>query len=529
VIGSQNTATADPAIPRPHTKPCVVQLFDNLAFADFNIKTFQYTPPADCPGPWAKVVFVGDFNVTAGVQYDRTAQISVGYVNVFYGTTPEPSATFGPSWHVERDLTDYSALFKSEESGEANIGNLVNSTYTGIIYGTAKIEFYPPDFFGPAPKTADQVLPLPDASGGAALLASATSQLSQSFTLPKNIERAYLDVFAQGQNTDEFWYTNAPNDVANELEEYGGSGFRETEISIDGKPAGVAPVYPWIFTGGIDPFLWVPIPGVQTLNFVPYRVDLTPFAALLSNGEPHTVALSVYNDDYYFLATSTLLLYLDHGSEQVTGELTQNTVGAPNPSVVENLTTGTGGSITGTVTVGSNRQFEVAGYVNTSHGRVVTTVQQSVDFSNIQQYDINGPLYVENVTQGTKVSSKTTTRDGFVVLETTRNFSYPLVVDITEAFATDGGLSIATTIQQKYETDETHRLNGFLIYWSKLSNEVSPADTLLLNSSFEITGNEGQSSSQHYFFGNSVGQCYSRALTAANNVLTGVKNGQGCF
>jgi Peptide N-acetyl-beta-D-glucosaminyl asparaginase amidase A len=89
-------------------------------------------------------------------------------------------------------------------------------------------------------------------------------------------------------DADEFWCTNAPNDVATELEEYGGTGFRETEISIDGQPAGLAPVYPWIFTGGIDPFLWVPIPGVQTLNFVPYRVDLTPFAALLSNGESHT-------------------------------------------------------------------------------------------------------------------------------------------------------------------------------------------------------------------------------------------------
>ena len=28
--------------------------------------------------------------------------------------------------------------------------------------------------------------------------------------------------------------------------------------------------------------LWRPIPGVHTLNFEPYRVDLTPFAAILS-------------------------------------------------------------------------------------------------------------------------------------------------------------------------------------------------------------------------------------------------------
>ena len=29
-----------------------------------------------------------------------------------------------------------------------------------------------------------------------------------------------------------------------------------------------------IYTGGIDPYLWIPIPGVRTLNFKPHRVDL---------------------------------------------------------------------------------------------------------------------------------------------------------------------------------------------------------------------------------------------------------------
>jgi len=68
------------------------------------------------------------------------------------------------------------------------------------------------------------------------------------------------------------------------------TAFREGEISIDGAPAGAAPVYQWIYTGGIDPFFWEPIPGVQALNFCPYRIDLTPFAGVLSNGQPHTIA-----------------------------------------------------------------------------------------------------------------------------------------------------------------------------------------------------------------------------------------------
>lgn len=77
-IGSSNPITAAPLVRRPNTKPCVVQLFNNVAFADFNPKSFSYTPPAACPGPWAKVVFTADFTVTADRQQDRTSAFYPG-------------------------------------------------------------------------------------------------------------------------------------------------------------------------------------------------------------------------------------------------------------------------------------------------------------------------------------------------------------------------------------------------------------------------------------------------------------------
>jgi len=526
VIGSGNTATADPPVPHPNEKPCVVQLFSNLEFADFSIKPFRYAPPENCPGPWAKVILVMDFNETTGIQFDRTAQVSIGFVNVYYGTTPEPTPTLGPTWHAERDLTDYTALLEKPQSGEANLGNLIEPGLTGIIFGNAEMRFYPASFFKPAPRTADEVLPLRDASGGAVIVPNTTSPLTQTFTLPTNIEQAYLDVFAQSQQNDEFWYTCVPNDVANELQSCGNTAFRETEISIDGQPAGVAPVYPWIFTGGIDPFLWAPIPGVQTLNFVPYRVDLTPFAGLLSNGEPHTVSLGVFNADQYFLVTGTLLLFEDHGTKQVTGEVTTNTTGAgPNPDVTENLATDASGNITGSVSVTSSRKFTVEGFVKTSHGRVDTKVEQDVNFSNVQTFDISASDFVQNITQDTTVSSKTTTRDGFLEVEVERHFAYPLTVDISEPFNPDGSLSIITSIQQTFESDETDALDGFPIFLSHVSNTVAPSDTLLLNSSFQLVGNQDQKSSQEYSSFDTIHGCFSRTLTAANNVLTNVQNG----
>ena len=72
------------------------------------------------------------------------------------------SRTVSPTWHVERDLTDYSALLAGPQPGEADLGNLVNDTFTGIISASASLQFYPLERRAAAPRTADIVLPLSD-------------------------------------------------------------------------------------------------------------------------------------------------------------------------------------------------------------------------------------------------------------------------------------------------------------------------------------------------------------------------------
>jgi Peptide N-acetyl-beta-D-glucosaminyl asparaginase amidase A len=527
-IGSPNTVTADPPVPRPPTTPCTVQLFSNLQFADFNPKTFSYTPPAGCPGPWAKVVLEADFSVTAGRQFDRTAQIAVGHVNVYYGTTAEPSSTVSPSWHVERDLTDYSPLFAAAQTGDVNIGNLVNSTFTSVIIGSASLQLYPAGAGAPVPRTADMVLPLSDAPGGAVLLASTTSVLAPTFSLPTNVEGAFLDVITQSQSNDEFWYTCVPNGVATELQSCGGTAFREGEVTVDGTPAGVAPVYPWIFTGGIDPLLWRPIPGVQTLSFVPYRVDLTPFAGVLSNGKPHQVGLFVFNSNNYFLVSGTLLLYLDHGSQLVTGAVTENTLGSgPLPRITENLTTAADGTITGSVATTSSRRFTVAGFVNTSQGRVVTRVDQQLDFSNVQQFVVASTQYVQDITQSTTISSGTQTRSSGAVRFAARQLSYPLTVDIALAFNADGSASQTTTIHQAFDDEEVAAGGGPPVS-RVIADSIATKDTLLISAAGSITGFQDRDSSQSYFSRGTGLACYSRSLASQDGLLTAVVDGAGC-
>lgn len=532
-IGSSNPISAEPPVSRPHAQACVVQLFQNLRFADFTPKTFAYTPPSGCPGPWARVVFTADFTVTAGRQFDRTAAFYLGHASIYYGTTAEPRAALSPSWHVERDVTDLTAIFTSAQTGEANIGNFVGVsggvTYNGIIYANAALEFYPASGEGRAPHTPDLVVPVNGPGGDAGTLNGTASQITQTLTLPTNVERAYLDVIAQSQSNDEFWYFCVPDDQAVHLQSCGNTPWRETEVTIDGQPAGVAPVYPWIYTGGLDPYLWEPIPGVQTLDFRPYRVDLTPFAAVLADGNPHVLGVSVYNADSYFLATANLLLYTDHGARRVTGGLLSSTLtGAPAPVVAEHIQVNPSGpTYTGTISVSSRREFAISGYVDTSHGRVQTTLEQTVTFLNRQEFDVSPSTDIQNVQQATTVDSRVSTREGSTVSTREQHFSYPLRIDFSFVVNADGSLTQSTTSEQR-DIERTSGSAGARDEESVLDNEVRATDTLSYDSGHNFLGPSGSMTTQTYRARDASGSCYSRTLKAQAQKLVSVSDGGGC-
>ncbi len=529
-VGSSNPVTAEPLISRPPTKPCVVKLLNETAFENYSTLPITYTPPAACPGPWAKVVLAADFTVTAGVQYDRTAELILGGANIFYGTTAEPRSALSPSWHIERDVTDLSAIFKTPQTGIAEIYNIVNSSYTGIIYGNAVLEFYPASWKAPAAIVPEVVVPV-NGTGGDAGSVTSGQQITQVLNLPVNTEKVFLDVIAQSQSSDEFWYLCVPSDETSNLESCGNTAFRETEITIDGIPAGVAPVYPWIYTGGLDPYLWEPITGVQTLNFKPYRVDLTPFAGVLSNGEQHTVGIGVYNANSYFLVTGNLLAYTDKGRKRTGGGLISNTLTLnPIPSVDENLVTDESGTTTGTIAVASGRKFEIKGYVDTSHGRVETTVEQAVNFQQNQTVDVNpnaGPDD-QDLLQTSTVDSVTTTRAGFLVESTKQHFSYPFRLSYHFLYNPDGTYTQKVTSDQQDIVSESKAIDGFEFFHNAYNEQVKSTDTLQLDASFNLTAAGIGHSSASYKSFNSLGGCYSRSLTAENQKLTLVTDDKGC-
>ncbi|MGA8507515.1 MAG: peptide-N4-asparagine amidase [Candidatus Sulfotelmatobacter sp.] len=348
-----------------------------------------------------------------------------------------------------------------------------------------------------------------------ATLSSPTDQLATTFTLPTNTERVYLDLVTENQSTDETWWGCFPNDLSsiNDVYGCGNTNFRETEVTIDGQPAGIAPVSPWVFTGDL-PDDWMPTPGVQTLEFVPYRVNLTPFASLLSNGQPHTIALSVFNDDSYFSATASLLLFLDQGTTQITGAVTENTLTSPSPVVTENLQ-GTG-TVTGTINVSSNRKYTIAGYINTSRGRVATSLSQRQNFSSTEKIDFDTvklTVLDQDTSLETSLSTETTESSAEGQFTTSELWSFPFTADLTYPVSSSPfGYTQAFT--QKYNTSKLVSFGRFPIYFNSLTNagnatDVSPA-----------------SSSQKYTFFESDGVFYDCQIASTSAVLTAV--GQGC-
>jgi Peptide N-acetyl-beta-D-glucosaminyl asparaginase amidase A len=353
--------TADPPISTPSTKSCTVQIVD-AHFQDFTPYQASYVPPAECAGPWAKVVLRLDGQVK-GRQFDRLGYLNVGGVTVFKTSTPEPSPD-GIAWRVEKDVTAYAALFARPQPVESLIGNVVNDTYTGVLHVQAYLTFYVADAGHPAPGNgADDVFGLSGVHGeGQARVGG--------LTVAPNTERLVAEVYATGSGggCEEFWYLTAPPESGYSCPADHGP-YREVQISVDGVLAGIAAPYPHIYTGGwSNPFLWYVLPAPRAFDIQPIRYDLSPFAGLLTDGREHTVSVTVLGvpeGQSGWDVPVTLLGWRDHGSARVTGSLTQSTASP---------LTNTSEYADRTVTTTGKHGLVVSGYVNTSHGRLTTTV-----------------------------------------------------------------------------------------------------------------------------------------------------------
>lgn len=358
--------TAAPPVAHPGARSCRVTLAE-AQFRDFTPYRGSYTPPKDCGRSWSKVVLRLEGSVK-GRQYDRLGDLTVGGVEILRTSTPQPSPD-GIAWSVEKDVTRYSAILRSVQPVEMLIGNVVDGTYTGVFDVKVTLTFY--------------------ASGGAARPAATPDKVltldGSSLTWPRNSERILAEVYATGSGggCEEYWYLTVPDSAPYSCKATGGP-YREVQIAVDGRLAGIAAPFPTVWTGGwSNPFLWYVIPGPRAFDIQPVQYDLTPFAALLNDGRPHRIDVSVVGVPAGRTGWSTptnVLVWQDAGSTVVTGALTRHEESAP-----VNSTTHTPGSPHRLDMKGAHR-LTVAGHLNTSHGRVETTVSRALANSSVHRW-----------------------------------------------------------------------------------------------------------------------------------------------
>ena len=513
-VNYQDPLTAAPPIVRPPTPSCTTTVMQDFAFNSSvgnGVYSGTLTPPAACPGPWNKIVldFTGQ---VAGRQFDRLMNVWVGGAQVFQSSTPEPDPD-GITWHVEHDATRYSSLFTQAQPIKVELQNYVTGIYTGVIHGTLTVTYYQATHAYPAPAHADDVVGFPSADSS--YFYGPSDVRSTSVTFPQNLTRAYLELYLKGNSCDEFWFGSQPDDYAGPNGLCGGGAFREVQVSIDGQLAGVAWPFPFIFTGGVNPWLWRPIPAVNAFDMPPQVVDLTPYVGLLTDGQPHTISLRVAHDGYYWGIGSDLLLYRDPVLTQTSGALVSRSIG-PDAGETYGQNTGSNG---GVFTTGASRHLVVSGFVDTSAGRITTTVDQTFGFGNKQELDLTN--FLENLTHTDTIDTATTTSSPSGTTVRRVSESYPIRMRSLFQVPQQGQkdfFRLPAGVEQSLQRSTTVSVNGAQTFSSWLDDTVNAS--ALLSRTNGVTTASGGRDSEDYVASDSTGYCYHHKLVAAQGWVT---------
>ncbi|KOG34547.1 peptide-N4-asparagine amidase [Streptomyces resistomycificus] len=498
--------TAAPPVTKPSGKSCQVTVAE-ARFRDFTPYRGTYTPPDGCGDRWSKVVLRMDGKVK-GRQFDRLGYLHLGGVEIFRTSTPQPSPD-GIEWSVEKDVTRYSDTLRAGQDVEMLIGNVVDDTYTGIIDVKVTLTFYPgrPTSGPRTPGTShtrdvpDRVLTLDDRS---------------VLTAPRNSERIVAEVYATGSGggCEEYWYLTVPSSAPYSCQADTGP-YREVQIKVDGQLAGIAAPFPTVWTGGwSNPFLWYVVPGPRAFDIKPIEYDLTPFAGLLNDGRPHSVEVSVVGVPEGQSGWSTpvnVLVWQDAKRAHVTGKLTRHEVGD-----LADSSTYTPGSEHRVDTEGDHR-LTVAGYVDTSHGRVRTTVHRLLANTSTHRWTDGEAM---DALGATWTDDESVTVDGGGPARTTRTQRTYSMDGTTTLGAADRLRTVLTLGDRAVITESS---GGRRIAWSRLDDTYAGDATYTANVPRDQRHAVGTTSERYRIHGS--GGCYDRSLTTVQGVLTEDRGG----
>ncbi|KAK4038269.1 peptide N-acetyl-beta-D-glucosaminyl asparaginase amidase A-domain-containing protein [Parachaetomium inaequale] len=420
----------------------------------------NYIPP-DCE--FNRVVL--NFSVVSeGRQFDRLAIMYFGDTEVWRTSTAEPTAPPGISWIYLKDMTQYLYFWKSPQKIIFDLGNLIDDKYTGIFNTTMTAIFYNSDAETDQAPPSDLIIPISarhGANNSISRFMLPAENATNTLSLPRNIRRAVFSVSANGQASEEFWWSNVLetdvytfNATAGELP--GLSPFREVQVLIDDKLAGVQWPFPVIFTGGVVPSLHRPIVGIHAFDLREHEIDVTPFLGLLCDGNDHTFTIRVaglnnteddstpatltdtVNESWY--VTGKLFLWLDPDPTAITrGEIPIVMRPPPTISTTRSVTT----------TISNNTTTNETLTYTTSVHRALRITSNTASWTQSLHYTNKGHITAFGFNQiNDLLISGTDTLDTPSTLSYHSVYEYPLFCNSSYAVSPQGNLSISAYLRQ---------------------------------------------------------------------------------
>ncbi|MEZ0393880.1 MAG: peptide-N4-asparagine amidase [Desulfurococcaceae archaeon] len=286
----------DVMAPIPSAQPLAVSVFVNAPSNNVSDPSF---PPIDNvvslqlpSGSFSRIVLRLDVALESavpgrpGANYDRPLWIFVDGVPLLIGTTAQRF-----NWTVSYDVTYlYPLLVGGTHTFVLRVPNWVipRLGLVGYFVVNATLLYYPGQ---PPPDAPDAIVPL----WTWVALSRSTPYAIANATVPSNAVRALLYVFTEGASYDEFWWADIPTD-------------RLLIVSAGQKVIAVTQPFPYIYTGGIMPFMWRPVPAIGTYAFDPLVVDVTPYLPFMVGST--TFNITITNNANYWLVGGFLALKL---------------------------------------------------------------------------------------------------------------------------------------------------------------------------------------------------------------------------
>ncbi|KAH9857894.1 peptide N-acetyl-beta-D-glucosaminyl asparaginase amidase A-domain-containing protein [Lenzites betulinus] len=421
---------APPVVPTDGSKCTVELLTHDFGDGSYGVPAIvPYNPPqqASCgsPGSWAAITL----NLTVfsnGTQYDRLSSLYLSNVEIWRHSSAEPTKT-GTVWTIVKDVTHYGALFSAPGQLLMDFSNIVSAGLglDGVFHVTLSGTFYAPTRRAPKPATSDLILPITNLSPDQANFFTIADDLggTANVSVPRNAQRAVLEIYASGNSEEEFWYLNTPDAFLPYFPASAGligkGPFREVQALVDGRLAGVVWPHAVIYTGGITPTNWRPLTAYGTYDQPTYFVDVTPFLPLLADGGEHAITLRVRGqgespsiNSNWFVSGS---LHLWLGKSSISGKITQYEA----PADAHSSTVGgaSRGNETVWASITADRSIVVESLLHGDSGSEVVRFEQHLGYTNKQEYAGEGFVqWGVQMTEGTTTSTingKTVLRDAF--------------------------------------------------------------------------------------------------------------------